>query len=406
MLARLLTQTRLLTQISIGSGVVLCTLGLARAETTQTPLDAIIGQSLFERVWVSAPASTKATDGLGPLFNARSCAACHPGGGRAEISLSAQGDIIGPGLVARFTQEAAQGDPFYGRQLQSSAVQGRDAEGKLSLQADGVHVKELTAGPLHPHTHVSGRIAPQLHGLAHLAALDPEVIAANADPEDKNKDGISGRVHWVRDATGGQQAGRFGWRAAHPSLTSQSAEAFLIDLGLSTSLFPSPAGDCTTAQTACLESPHGDPTVEIPDSLLTLIIRYLENLSPPKAQADSRGEALFSATGCAACHIPRLVQKEGAVPPAYTDLLLHDMGEALASPALHKEVAASEWRTAPLWGMGQAIAQNSTFLHDGRAATIRQAIEFHGGEALSARQAFETLSAENKQILLTFVETR
>jgi len=264
----------------------------------------------------------------------------------------------------------------------------------------------LTVGPLHRDTHVSGRIAPQLHGLAHLAAIDPEVIAANADPEDKDNDGISGRAHWITDATGAKQLGRFGWRAAHPSLKSQSAEAFLIDLGLSTSLFPSPEGDCTTAQTACLESPHGDPTVEIPDSLLNLITLYLENLAPPKAQADPRGEALFSATGCAACHIPSLAQKEGASLSAYTDLLLHDMGGALSSPAMQKEVAASEWRTAPLWGMGQAIAQNSTFLHDGRAATIRQAIEFHGGEALSARQAFETLSAENKQILLTFVETR
>lgn len=393
-------------QGGLALAALICVVTPVRADTTSTPLDAVIGKSLFERIWVSAPASTKATDGLGPLFNARSCAACHPGGGRAEVRVSAEGEVEAPGLVARFTQGTGQVDPIYGRQLQTSAVQGQTPEGRLYKHANGVAVGRLTAGPLHAETHVSGRIAPQLHGLSFLAALDPSLITRHADPDDKNTDGISGRPHWVVDSQGKKHLGRFGWRAAHTSLKSQSAEAFLVDLGLSTSLFPAPAGDCTHAQTECLNGPHGHPTVEIPDALLDLVTTYLENLSPPEATPDPEGEALFVATGCAACHIPVLTEGAQDVSPAYTDLLLHDLGEALSAPAALTGVAAPEWRTAPLWGMSRAIAQNSGFLHDGRAATISQAIEFHGGEAERARQAFQSLAPADQQVLLTFVETR
>ena len=384
----------------------ICAMTPVRADTTSTPLDAVIGKSLFERIWVSAPASTKATDGLGPLFNARSCAACHPGAGRAEIRVSQDGEVDGPGLVARFTRKTGHVDLIYGRQLQTSAVQGQTPEGRLYKLPDGVGVAMLSAGPLHAETHVSGRLAPQLHGLAHLAALDPSLITRHADPDDENNDGISGRAHWIVNGQGQKQLGRFGWRAAHSSLRSQSAEAFLVDLGLSTSLFPAPAGDCTNAQAACLNGPHGDPAVEIPDSLLDLVTTYLENLPPPQAAPDPDGEALFVATGCAACHISTLAEETDDVANAYTDLLLHDMGEALSAPAALKGVAATEWRTAPLWGMSRAIAQNSGFLHDGRATTISQAIQFHGGEAERARQAFQSLSSADQQVLLTFVETR
>ena len=397
---------RSIRQGAFALAVFICAMTPTRADTTSTPLDAVIGKSLFERVWVSAPASTKATDGLGPLFNARSCAACHPGAGRAEVRVSLEGEVEGPGLVARFTQDAGHVDPIYGRQLQTSAVQGQTPEGRLYKHANGVGVATLTAGTLHAETHVSGRLAPQLHGLALLAALDPSLITRHADSDDENNDGISGRAHWVVDDQGKKHLGRFGWRAAHASLRSQSAEAFLVDLGLSTSLFPAPAGDCTSAQAACLNGPHGDPAVEIPDALLDLITTYLENLPPPQATPDAEGETLFVATGCAACHIPALAEGAQDVPPAYTDLLLHDMGEGLSAPAALKEVAATEWRTAPLWGMSRAIAQNSGFLHDGRAATIAQAIEFHGGEAERARQAFQSLSSADQQVLLTFVETR
>lgn len=390
----------------VALAALICAMAPVRADTTSTPLDAVIGKSLFERIWVSAPASTKATDGLGPLFNARSCAACHPGGGRAEVSVSRDGEVEVPGLVARFTQGAGRVDPIYGRQLQTSAVQGQTPEGRLYKLSGGVGVAQLTGGPLHPETRVSGRLAPQLHGLALLAAFDPSLITRHADPDDENNDGISGRAHWIVDDQGKKQLGRFGWRAAHTSLRSQSAEAFLVDLGLSTSLFPAPAGDCTNAQAACLNGPHGDPAVEIPDSLLDLVTTYLENLPPPQATPDPEGETLFVATGCAACHIPALAKDAQDVPPAYTDLLLHDMGGALSAPAAVKEIAATEWRTAPLWGMSRAIAQNSGFLHDGRASTIGQAIEFHGGEAERARQAFQSLSSADQQVLLTFVETR
>ena len=397
---------RFLKGMSMGLLVLFCADAPSHADTTATPLDAMIGKSLFERVWVSAPASTKATDGLGPLFNARSCAACHPGGGRADIRVSSTGEVQSPGLVARLTIGLGKVDPIYGRQLQTSAVQGQVPEGRLYKQTDGVRVSELSFGPLDPDTHVSGRLAPQLQGLSVLAALDPALIIRNADPEDKNNDGISGRVHWLVDAQGKKQLGRFGWRGGHMSLKSQSAEAFLIDLGLSTSLYPSPAGECTRTQTDCLEGPHGDASVEIPDSLLDLITAYLENLPVPTAEDDPEGEAIFATIGCASCHIPTMAEEHTTGPRAYTDLLLHDMGAPLSAPAAHKEIAATEWRTAPLWGMRRAIAQNSGFLHDGRAATIIQAVKAHGGEAASARQAFQNLSPADQQVLLTFVETR
>ena len=130
--------------------VLLCIATPTHADTTSTSLDAMIGKSLFERIWVSAPASTKATDGLGPLFNARSCAACHPGAGRAEVNLSPDGEVLSPGLVGRLTRGHGKVDPTYGRQLQTSAVQGQVPEGRLYKKNEGLSVAGLNAGP-YPH---------------------------------------------------------------------------------------------------------------------------------------------------------------------------------------------------------------------------------------------------------------
>jgi CxxC motif-containing protein (DUF1111 family) len=401
-------------------------------------LDVRLGEAVFGKLWASAPASTKSSDGLGPLFNARSCQSCHFGGGRGrpaavaeEAPLSLLFRLSIPPRTAQDRALLASGragtipDPLFGQQLQPFAVQGLPAEPRIAIDwsehpvtlADGLVVTlrrpayRAAAQPgLAPGTMLSPRLAPSLAGIGLLAAIPEAAILAGADPDDADGDGIRGRPNraWSL-AEGGSRLGRFGWKAAEPGLPDQVATAFSLDLGLSTPLLPEPWGDCTEAQSLCRGAPHGlaaGEETEVSQSLFDLVVLYLRNLAAPARRPAGvpRGEAVFAAAGCAACHRHAFTLADGRRVAPFSDLLLHDMGEGLADHRPDWQAGGRDWRTAPLWGLGSRPA-GTALLHDGRARSPLEAILWHGGEAGAARDRVLGLSTADREALLAFLES-
>jgi CxxC motif-containing protein (DUF1111 family) len=384
-------------------------------------LDFEIGRALFERQWAAAPSSTQAADGLGPMFNARGCATCHPGGGRG-VPFDANGTTL-PALLFRLgshnTAATAAGDPVYGQQIQVSSVAGIAAEAtaKVAFEtrsvtlADGTVVElrkpvpsldNLSYGALAPQTVISPRVATAIHGIGLLEQIPDSEILAN--PTGKPN-------HVIDPATGKQAIGRFGWKAGQASLEAQDGKALDLDIGLSNPLFPDPYGDCTKAEPACLKMPNGSSpqfeNLEVPTSLTRLIDRFVgEAMLPPlpaRTNVDA-GRAVFADAGCGACHRPSFTLAGGRTIAPYTDLLLHDIGMGLADHMAEGDATGKEWRTAPLWGLGQALrAGNVGLLHDGRARNVLEAILWHDGEAAKARAQVEKLPAADRQSLIDFI---
>ena len=413
----------------------------------------LLGNGLFRKDWVSSPSSTQASDGLGPLFNARSCQACHIKDGRGHAPANHDDNAIS--MLVRLSvppnaeQEAqriagylaAVPDPTYGTQLQDFAVAGIEAEGQVRIDyeeipvelAGGeiVHLRKPTLsitepgyGPFHPELMTSARIAPPMIGLGLLEAIHEADIIAQEDPDDANGDGISGRASRVRDRDGNLRLGRFGWKAVEPTVKQQSAHAFSGDMGLSTPLAPDHWGDCTQAQTECRALPHGaQPHLgaeEVPGELLDLVSFYSANLAVPARRRENAadvlaGKKVFYEAGCASCHTPKYVTRRDAEDPAhgfqliwpYTDLLLHDMGDDLADSRAEGPANGNEWRTPPLWGIGlsKTIHPEAAFLHDGRARTLLEAVLWHGGEGQSARDYVIDLDKSERDALVKFLES-
>jgi CxxC motif-containing protein (DUF1111 family) len=419
-------------------------------------LDFKIGNSIFRKLWVSAPASTDASDGLGPLFNSRGCQSCHLKDGRGHPPLTSD-DSSGGGLLIRLSVPPATPeeiaalaahkalsipDPTYGGQLQDFAIQGHAAEGRakidyeekpvtlaggetVSLRSPTYEIVDLGYGPMSPDIMISPRVAPQMIGLGLLEAIPEEQIFANAVSEETAGDGISGKPNRVWSNKHGKvMLGRFGWKAGAPTIADQSAGAFSGDIGISTTLIPAGSGDCTKSQERCINAPSGNSpkyqNVEVGDELFDLVTFYSQNLAVPRRRdADNpevlKGKALFYAIGCASCHTPKFLT--GDVPGQkhlsqqliypYTDLLLHDMGDGLADNRPDGAASGSEWRTAPLWGIGltETVSGHTLFLHDGRARDATEAILWHGGEAQGARDAFVELPKKDRECLLAFVNS-
>lgn len=377
------------------------TIGLAGASLADE-LDAAAGKALFDRIWIPAPASTDAADGLGPLFTARSCATCHNAGGGARATSTDGGlgqDL--KGAVVRFGTSAGKGDQRLGRQLQTMAAPGLAPEGdatflpKLQLR--------LTSGDLQDGVRAGTRVAPPLFGVAAFDDVPDAEILSRADPGDRDRDGVSGRANVLPDG----RLGRYGWKASQPSLPDQIADALMLDLGLSSPVAPHPYGDCTPGQTACLSAPNGESRAfenrEVSAAMIALMASYLKTLRPGQSPPDAPGAALFGETGCATCHAPALATKSGSKIAAYTDLLLHDMGPALDDGVGEPGVASSEWRTAPLAAISRREAP-PRYLHDGSAATLEDAVAKHGGEGAASRARFNALSKENRQRLIEYVK--
>ncbi|MEE4126174.1 di-heme oxidoredictase family protein [Pseudomonas viridiflava] len=412
-------------------------------------LDFSVGNSFFRSPWVIAPSTTTARDGLGPLFNTNACQNCHIKDGRGHppeaedtnavsmlVRLSIPDDPAFADLIQR---NGVLPEPNYGGQLQDMANPGVTPEGKVRVEYDALTVKfrdgtavelrqptlritQLGYGPMHPETHVSARIAPPMIGLGLLEAIADEAVLANADPDDRNGDGISGRANWVwDDAQQKVVMGRFGWKAGQPNLNQQNVHAFSGDMGLTTSLRR--FDDCTPAQTDCLAAPNGngpDGEPEVSDNILRLVEFYTRNLGvPARRNVDDpqvlTGKNLFFQAGCQQCHAPSFKTRADAAEPElanqeirpYTDLLLHDMGDGLADNRTEFQATGREWRTPPLWGLGLTAAVNghTQMLHDGRARNALEAILWHGGEAQAAQRQVLAFNAEQREALLAFLNS-
>lgn len=355
-------------------------------------------------------------DGLGPIFISTSCEGCHPGDGRGHPAFE----------LTRFGRMGAGGfDPmpsFGGPQLQHRALPGFVPE-IIPPEATGV-----------------ARFSPPaITGLGFLEAVEEATLFGMADPDDVNGDGISGRVQLV-DSTdfiaeivslgailagdqgspptshGGRYVGRFGRKARSINLLEQAVTAYAQDMGITTDLvindpFNVQVGPRTTDGVA-------DP--EVGSGALDAVVFYLRTLRPPpRRDRDDpdvlAGEQLFAQVGCASCHVPTLRTGFSPIEPLsevdfhpYTDLLLHDMGPELDDGYTEGIATTSEWRTPPLWGIGLAHRSQGGLmylLHDGRATSFEQAIEYHGGEGAASRAAFRQLTLDERARLVQFLNS-
>lgn len=332
--------------------------------------------------------------GLGPVFNNVSCASCHSGDGRGVPS-----NI----LVRIGTPDDDFHAGFGGPQIQNKSI-------------PGIGPETVPTGIALSH-----RLPPPVFGVGLIEAIPAETILANADPDDLDGDGISGRPNWVTlhsYAGTGTLLGRFGRKAQTATLLEQTVEAYHQDIGITSDFRP-------------LENPHGSSSVpiesvdraidpEVPAATVQAVVHYLRTLAPSApgemTAAREHGRSLFSSIGCATCHVPTM--RTGASPIAavahrdvnlYSDLLLHDLGDELADHRPDGEASGHEWRTTPLWGMRlmeQFLDGQAFLLHDGRARSVEQAIMLHGGEAAAVRAAYAGLSAAEKAALLDFVRSR
>ena len=411
-----------------------------------------VGNGLFKKLWVSSPSSTLASDGLGPLFNARSCQRCHLKDGRghppegphdSNVSMLMRISVPGGNAPAEIEEYLATlPDPTYGGQLQDLTIAGHNAEGAFkityeeeeitlsggetaSLRHPTYSIENKGYGALHPDAMLSPRVAPQMIGLGLLDAIPVGDILANADPDDADGDGISGRAQIVMSAEYGvPMLGRFGLKAGKPSIWEQSAAAFAGDIGISTTLHPAGYGDCTARQATCRAAPDGNTPVhdhaEISDEALELVSFYSSNLGvPARRDVDDpkvlKGKQVFYEIGCTSCHTPKFVTHRLEDQPEqsfqliwpYTDMLLHDMGPGLADNRPEARANGQEWRTPPLWGIGltEQVSGHSYFLHDGRARSLLEAVLWHGGEAEAQKQAVIDMPPDNRTALIRFLES-
>ncbi|MEM8773588.1 MAG: di-heme oxidoredictase family protein [Pseudomonadota bacterium] len=416
-------------------------------------LDFIVGRALFKKLWVSSPSSNLASDGLGPLFNARSCLRCHLENGRGHppelhednttsmvfrVSVPG-GEDVSMAEIADYIH--ASPDPVYGEQLQDLAIQGHRAEAQVEItyeefevtlsEGEVVHLRRPTYavgnfgyGPLQADAMISPRVAPQMIGLGLLEAIPARDIHANADPDDLDRDGVSGRANivWSREFNQ-PMLGRFGLKAGMPTMREQTAAAFSGDIGISSPILPEGWGECTNEQDGCRTAVHGDKDVrvfEIDGQALDLVSFYSSNLGVPgRRSLDApdvlRGKEMFYAAGCNSCHTPSFVTHRLKDDPErsfqliwpYTDLLLHDMGEGLADNRPEARASGREWRTPPLWGIGltQRVSGHTYFLHDGRARSLLEAILWHGGEAQKHRDHVVQMPSSDRAALIKFLES-
>jgi len=413
-----------------------------------------LGNALFRKIWVSSPSSTQASDGLGPLFNARGCQSCHLKDGRGHPPYPGAENVsmflrlsVPPGeddtrLAMDGVIAGEVGDPTYGTQLQDFAVPGLKSEGRMvidytdlpvtlgdgevvTLRAPTYSIADLNYGPLADDVMISPRVANPMIGLGLIEQIPAEDILAHADPDDADGDGISGRPNWTVDPVSNSvMLGRFGWKGGNATIRAQAASAFAGDIGISTPLVNLPHGDCTENQPECLALPTGEQErlgeSEAPDPILDLVTFYSQTLGVPERRdvddpAVLRGKEAFYNNGCASCHVPKFVTSRNAENPAlqfqliwpYSDFLLHDMGEGLADHRPEGQADGYEWRTPPLWGIGltQDVSGHTFLLHDGRARNLTEAILWHGGEAQAARDGFAAMDKKTRDDLIAFLES-
>ena len=366
------------------------------------------GDEEFARIFGTA-------DGLGPIFVAPSCEGCHVGDGKGHPVFN----------LTRFGRTTVDGfDPM--RSLGGPQVQNRAIQNYLA---------EAVPGGVTGYAQFT---APAVTGLGYLEAVTDTALLALQDPDDADGDGISGRVQLVDEtdvvaeigrledvidgslppkiSVDGKLIGRFGKKASTISLLHQTVSAYHEDMGITSDILLT---DPVNRQVGGFSS-DGVADPEVGSSAVEAVVFYLRTLkAPPRRGAGSAdveaGSALFASSGCAKCHLP--VMRTGSSTIAalnnaefhpYTDLLLHDMGSELDDGYTEGRALTSEWRTAPLWGIGLAETSQGGmgfFLHDGRARSLREAIEFHGGEGAASRAAFRALSSSQQESLLAYLRS-
>lgn len=398
----------------------------------------VVGNNFFNDNWVTAPASTTARDGLGPLFNAQSCSSCHFKDGRGAPPTQEDPEELGLLLRLSVPGNGEHGapvpHPVYGGQLQDRAINDVPAEGTIAIDDreiagtfdDGTpytlidpdhSIDDPAYGPLGDDTMISPRIAPPVFGVGLLEAVPDETLRELAARQADADGDVSGRLNMVwSPAAQAMAVGRFGWKANVATVEEQTAGAFHGDIGITSFLHP--LQDCTLSQSACVAAPEGGQP-EITDDKLGRVVFYTRALAVPARRdvgepATERGEQVFGDLGCTACHVSELRTGDADVEPLanqtirpYTDLLLHDMGPGLADDRPDFGADGTEWRTAPLWGIGltDEVNGHTRFLHDGRARDLSEAILWHGGEAQAARDAYLARSKDDREALIAFLNS-
>lgn len=356
------------------------------------------------------------SDGLGPIFVAGSCEQCHVGDAKGHPVFE---------LVRFGRYDGAVWDPMEaagGPQLQHRSRPGYPAE---TVPGHATGVARFTP--------------PAVTGLGYLDAVDDTTLLRLADPDDADGDGISGHVQLLAPSElietalaleaaqsptptargtriDGKYIGRFGKKALTVNLLHQTVGAYHQDMGVTSDLLPEDLVNPAAGDRAS----DGVSDPEVSSGTVANVVFYLRTLrAPPRRDADDpdvrAGETLFEEVGCASCHVPTLrtgrsnleVLDRVTFHP-YTDLLLHDMGPELDDGYAEGRGTSAEWRTPPLWGAGlQHLFQGGQafYLHDGRARSFTEAIEYHGGEGAAARAAFRDLSPDQRARLIRFLES-
>ncbi|KZN63009.1 di-heme oxidoreductase family protein [Pseudoalteromonas luteoviolacea] len=401
------------------------------------------GFSFFRDPWVAAPSITRDRDGLGPLYNARSCKACHNSGGRGKLAES--GEMAKMALLFRFLKADGSVDSMYGGQLQPFSVRlshskiqspviaegnvtvhyemlegSYDDGSKYTLRKPRYELANLGYGPHDNDSFLSARYAPAIYGMGLLDAIDEADLIAQEDRKDKDENGISAKYNRVLNVKTGELAiGRFGFKGLHPTLEQQVAGAFVNDIGITNPIFKQE--NCLEHQVGCAQaaSVESKTIFDIPQKLFAPTFYMSQTVTVPparklQAKKAQLGRKHFYKLNCHSCHTPSYTtSKDYPVKTLanqriwpYTNLALHDMGEGLADKGKENEALGSEWRTPPLWGIGlqKRIQGFEGYLHDGRARTIEEAVLWHGGEAGQSQQAFKALSKSDRESLIYFLK--
>lgn len=325
-------------------------------------------------------------DGLGPLYIRDACGACHEGAGRGPGSVQKMAVVLDDGVTPG-DQGALRFGPSVRPQLAAGAV-------------------TPVAPPDDPHVKVTTRAAPPVLGRGYLEAIDDAEILRVEAEQAARADAIHGRANRVAyqsqanpDTTfhhyqPGQTGllGRFGLKARLATIDDFVADALQGDMGMTSALRP-----------AELPNPDnlGDDRKPGPDldaATVNAIADYVRLLAIPERPApDPEAVRLFADTLCAVCHVPSLRTRAdyplaplaGIDAPIFSDLLLHDMGAARADGLTDGQASSRQWRTAPLIG----VRLEHAYLHDGRAASVAEAIELHGADGSEARESVDRFHA-------------
>jgi CxxC motif-containing protein (DUF1111 family) len=335
--------------------------------------------------------------GLGPVFNQAACAQCHGGaqatGGSSSILTTRFGRIIN----SQFDPMVAYGGPT----LQSQGI------GKFN----GVNFVGEVVPP--QATIVAHRRTIPLFGLGLVDAIPGSAIMALAKHQATATPSTAGVPSIATDPiTGESVIGKFGWKAQQPTLLDFTSDALINEVGVTTPVYPSencPQGNCTIL---AANPAHSNPNQ--PNSLIQTITNFMTFNAPPTPPPSGppnptiqAGAAIFANIGCANCHTPTWQTSPNPIAALnnvtfapYSDFLLHNMG-TLGDGIVQGSATGTEMRTAPLWG----LRFETSFLHDGRAATVSQAILDHAGQGAAASYNFSTLTATQRSQLLAFLNS-